>query len=128
MNRALFATTFVVLAAIVVLFQLALVLGAPWGGIAMGGAFPGRLPPAMRVAAFVQAMLIAFFAAVVIARARLALPRWYGFARWFIWVVVVFFGVSVLLNAITPSVYERMLWLPVAILLFTCSIAVARRK
>ena len=37
----------------VIAFQLALAFGAPWGSYAMGGAFPGRMPPRMRVAAVV---------------------------------------------------------------------------
>lgn len=36
---------------VVVGFQLALAFGAPWGAYAMDGAFPGRFPPAMRLAA-----------------------------------------------------------------------------
>lgn len=54
---------------IVVAFQLALALGAPWGSYAMGGAFPGRFPPRMRVAAVVQAVLLALVAGIVLAGA-----------------------------------------------------------
>ena len=36
---------------IIILFQLALAAGSPWGEYAMGGAFPGQLPPALRLAA-----------------------------------------------------------------------------
>ena len=31
----------------IVVFQLALAAGAPWGAYAMGGAFPGQFPPAL---------------------------------------------------------------------------------
>ena len=43
----------------VVVFQIALAAGAPWGAYAMGGAFPGQFPLALRIAALAQAALIA---------------------------------------------------------------------
>ncbi|MSP57207.1 MAG: hypothetical protein EXR69_16670, partial [Myxococcales bacterium] len=53
------AIAYALATALVVGFQVALALGAPWGELAMGGAFPGRFPPAMRVAAVVQGALLA---------------------------------------------------------------------
>ena len=58
------AKTFVTLTLFVVLFQLALAAGAPWGELTMGGAFPGQLPPRMRVAAFASGLLLAAFGAM----------------------------------------------------------------
>ena len=60
----------------VVVFQVALAAGAPWGAYAMGGAFPGQFPLALRVAALVQATLIAGMAVVVLSRAGLVLAGW----------------------------------------------------
>lgn len=108
----------------VVAFQLALALGAPWGSYAMGGRFPGKFPPAMRVAAVVQALVLSLFAGVVIARAAL-LPGWAPLAGWPIWVVVAFSTVSLVLNTITPSAGERRIWMPVALLLLASSLTVA---
>jgi hypothetical protein len=65
----------------VVAFQSALAAGAPWGAYAMGGAFPGQFPPAMRVAAIIQAVLLVGMAAVILARAGLILPRWSRVSR-----------------------------------------------
>lgn len=57
MDIAVLAALAYVLATIVVVaFQVLLALGAPWGSNAMGGRFPGRFPPAMRVLAVVVAM------------------------------------------------------------------------
>jgi hypothetical protein len=109
----------------VVAFQIALAAGAPWGAYAMGGAFPGQLPPALRIAALVQAALIAGMAAVVMARAGLILARWSRVSRLLVWVVVAFTAVSLVLNLITPSAGERALWAPVALLLLTSSAVVA---
>lgn len=102
-------------------FQLALAAGAPWGSYAMGGAFPGRFPAALRIAAFVQAVLLIFMAAVVLARAGLVLVAWAKAARWLAWIVVFVAAVGSLLNIITPSSGERAIWAPVALLLLARS-------
>lgn len=110
---------------VVIAFQIALAAGAPWGAYAMGGAFPGQFPPALRVAALIQAALLLGLAAVVLARAGLILPGWSRASRWLIWVVVAFAAVSLILNLITPSSGERVLWAPVAFLLLISSVVVA---
>jgi hypothetical protein len=111
--------------AIVVAFQIALVLGAPWGAYAMGEAYPGQFPPEMRVAALIQAGILLGFAGIVLARADIALRTWEHVSRWMIWVVVAFAALSLALNLITPSAGERMLWAPVALVLLVCSLLVA---
>jgi hypothetical protein len=113
---------------LVIAFQLALALGAPWGAYAMGGAFPGQYPPVMRMGAVIQAMLLAMMATVVVARAGLALPRWSQEYRWMIWLVVGMGGLGLVLNLITPSAGERMIWVPVAFVQLVCSLAVATGK
>ena len=123
--RHVAAITFAVLTAGVVAFQLALAFGAPWGSYAMGGAFPSVYPPTMRAAAVVQAALLTVIALVVLSRSGLALGRWSRVSTWAIWLVVAFCGLSVLLNVITPSAGERAIWVPVAVLLFACSLTVA---
>ena len=125
MSAPLAARVFAGLIAVVCLFQLALALGAPWGAYAMGGAYPGVFPPPMRVAAVVQAAVLAGFALVVLSRAGPALPRWRGPAHWGTWAVVALMAVSLVLNLITPSGLERLIWAPVAVLLFLSSLRVA---
>jgi hypothetical protein len=112
----------------VIAFQLALAAGAPWGEFAMGGAYPGQFPPELRVAAVVQAVILALLALIVLARAGVALPGWSRMARWAIWVVVAFSVLSLILNSITPSVRERAIWAPVALVMVICSVTVARSK
>ena len=112
----------------VIAFQIALAAGAPWGAYAMGGAFPGQFPPELRIAALVQAVILAGLAMVVLARADIALPRWSQISRWLVWVVVVFSGLSLVLNVITPSVRERTIWAPVALIMLICSVIVAISK
>jgi len=122
------AIGYAVISAGVVAFQIALALGAPWGSAAMGGAFPGQYPPAMRVAAIFQAALMALTAGVVLSRAGVALPRWSRMSRRLVWLVVAFAGVGLVLNLLTPSASERILWAPVTFLLLACSLMVAAGK
>lgn len=117
-----------VMSGAVVAFQLALALGAPWGSYAMGGAFPGSYPPAMRAGAVVQALLIASLAAIVLARAGIALPSWSATSRKLVWLVVALMTVALVLNLITPSGGERAVWAPVALVLLLSSLVVALKS
>jgi cell shape-determining protein MreD len=119
------AITYGIVSLRVIAFQIALAAGVPWGEYAMGGAFPGQFPPELRVAAVVQAVILALLALVVLARAGVALTNWSRTSRWAIWVVVVFSAISLVLNTITPSPRERAIWMPVALIMLICSITVA---
>ena len=119
------ALVFAAVTAGVVVFQLALALGAPWGEYAMGGRSFGRFPPAMRVAAVAQAVLLTLIAVVVLADARLVLPWLAPTFPWLIWFVVAFSAVSVVLNTLTPSARERRIWAPVALVMLVSSLIVA---
>ena len=112
----------------VIAFQIALASGAPWGALAMGGAFPGQFPPALRIAALIQAALLVGMVMVVLTRAGLILPKWSRVSRWLVWFVVAFSALSLFLNLITPSAGERAIWAPTALLLLVSSAIVAFRS
>ncbi len=122
---ALAAGAYAIVLAGVIAFQLALALGAPWGSYAMGGAFPGRFPMRMRIAAVAQAALLALTVPIVLSRAGLVLPAWSEASGWLIWGVVAIAVVALVLNAITPSAGERRIWVPVALVMLVCSLLVA---
>ncbi len=119
------AIAFAVAAGGVVAFQLALALGAPWGAYAMGGAYPGRFPPPLRVAAAIQAVVIGFLAVVVLSDVRLILPDLSAAVPWLVWVPVVVSALAVVLNSISRSAGERRIWVPVAMVLLVSSLLVA---
>lgn len=119
------AVVFGVLIAVVVLFQLALVAGMPWGHLAMGGKFPGVFPPAMRIAALVQIGILASLALIVLTKAQMIFSAWYTVSEKAIWVVVAVSVMTLVLNVITPSKWERILWSPVALLMTICSLVIA---
>lgn len=122
---AVAAIAFACVTAIVVAFEVALALGAPWGAYAMGCARPGRFSSAMRASAIGQAVVLAFLAVIVLADAGLGLPTVSESFRWLIWLAVAFSAVGVVLNAITRSAAERRLWLPVALVMLVSSLVVA---
>jgi hypothetical protein len=123
--EAVAAGVFALVAAGVVLFQLALAAGAPWGAYAMGGAFPGRYPPGLRLLAVVQGAVIALLALVVLSDAGLATPTVADAAPWAVWVVVLFSIVAVVLNAISRSAGERRIWVPVSLAMLVTAAIVA---
>lgn len=113
---------YALLAGVVAVFQLALAAGAPWGHLAMGGRWPGRFSPALRIAAFVQAGLLGLFAVIVLGRAGVVSP---APPPVLFWAVVVFSTLSAVMNLATPSIPERRLWGPVALVMLVCVIRVA---
>ena len=120
------AYIFSFLTVLVMFFQLALALGAPWGEMAIGGKYPGCFPPKLRITAIVQMLLLGFFALVVLTRAGLIFVNYFEFSKSAIWFVVALCAISAILNTITPSKKERMLWSPVTITLVACAVVVAR--
>jgi hypothetical protein len=119
------AVVFAIVTAGVVAFQLALAAGAPWGAYAMGGAFPGRFPPPMRVAAAIQGVVLGLVALVVLATAGVIDIPLVTSLPWLIWAVVAVMALGVVLNAISRSAGERRLWVPVTLVLLGTSLIVA---
>ncbi|WP_410511517.1 hypothetical protein PaeBR_15720 [Paenibacillus sp. BR2-3] len=119
------AIIFSTLIGIVILFQLALAAGMPWGSYAMGGKFPGKYPPAMRMACLFQVIILTLLASIVLSKSGLIFPGWYSFTKSAIWFVVIFSVTATILNFITRSVWERRIWAPVSLLLLITSITVA---
>lgn len=129
MMKRIAAIVFTFLTLGVVVFQIALAAGAPWGAYAMGGAITGQYPPELRVGAVIQALLLAGLAVVVLARAELIQVRWLlKTARWLIWIVVALCIISLTLNMISSSAGERAIWVPVLSLMLICSFVVALGK
>jgi hypothetical protein len=125
MMETVAAVGFALASAVVVAFQVALALGAPLGAYAMGGAYPGRFPPRLRVAATVQALVIAGLAIVVLSDAGVIAPGLVEGRPWLVWLAVGLSAVSTVLNAITRSAVERRIWLPVALVMLVTSLIVA---
>jgi hypothetical protein len=125
MISTFFAYLFALLTLIVFLFQIALAAGMPWGHLAMGGRYPGKFPPNMRVGAVIQGTLMVFLGMIVLSRAGIAFPGLSNLSNYLIWVAVAISGISLVMNLITQSKWERILWAPVALLMTISSLVVA---
>ncbi len=121
------ALTFSAITLLAVAFHCALALGMPWAELSWGGKYSGQLPTPMRFASLASAVILVLLALVVLIRAGLLLPDWYSFSQKMIWVVVAYCGVAVLAHIFTPSKWERIVWLPMIVILFITGLLVARR-
>lgn len=112
---------------IVVVFQLALTFGAPFGAAALGGANEGQLPGELRVASAVSALIWTFATFIVLARGGFAIsPLPLGLARWGTWILVGYLALGVLMNAASFSPWERFGWAPFTLVLFVLTLLLAR--
>ena len=104
---------------LVCVFQLALVFGAPWGEYTQGGQTEGKLNRAGRIGAAVSIVILILMAQSILAShgsgLLAAAPSWLiATGTWFT------FGYGILgfiMNWITRSKKERMIWGPVATVL-----------
>lgn len=91
----------------------------------MGGGVKGAYPLGLRLAAVIQIAVLGCFALIVLSRAGMIVGHPLLGARWPAWGVAGLLGVSLVLNIITPSPLERLIWSPVALGLFVTAVRVA---
>lgn len=115
-----------VIALAVVVFQVALVAGAPWGEYTMGGQRRGTLPGKFRTGAGISAVVMLAQAGHYLAQAGVFEPlldaSWNSIINW-LWFA--FAIVGLLLNEISRSKKERNLWVPVLAVSTVCTFIVA---
>jgi hypothetical protein len=91
-------------------FQAALALGAPWGEAAYGGGSAGVLPAGQRISSVVAVPV--YLALAGVASGRIGSPT---VRRRVLRGASVLLGAGALLNLASPSVVERMIWVPVSV-------------
>lgn len=104
----------------VLVFQLCLIGGAPWGHLTQGGSHPGKLPASRRVAAAASACLMLAMAAAILSAAG-GWPHW---PRWTGWGTLGLMVLSAGMNLATPSRAERLLWGPVTLAMLGLTLVV----
>lgn len=119
------ARVFVVVIAVLGVFQVALAAGAPWGRFVWGGQHAGVLPTRFRVGSALSPLLYAAFALVVLDRAGELDVVGDGAARVLTWAVFAFMAFGVVLNGISRSRHERFTMTPVVLVLAVTSLLVA---
>ena len=119
---------------VVMAFQVAVAMGAPWGSFTQGGGSPGVLPAPGRILAVVSFLIVGVMALAILARAGqgplASAPR--RLVTVLAWFTLVYMCLAVIVNLITPSASERLVWAPmsVAILFFAAVVMwrTARRR
>lgn len=105
---------------IIAVFQIALAAGAPWGAASWGGRHPGKLPTGYRIGSAVAGL---FFypavAAYILGSAVVFGDERSSGGEAGLWVLTGLFGLSSVINLISPSKVERI-WAPVALVLTVC--------
>ena len=93
-------------------FQLALALGAPWGGVAWGGTDEGRLPRRRRIASAISAVALVVVGYLVLAKADVINAAWIPSPGLTIaaWVVVGLLLLNTLANLNSRSRFERVVF------------------
>jgi len=109
----LFAYLYVLILGAVVIFQLCLIFGAPWGEYTQGGRYKGTLPINGKIAAGFSIPILIFLGASISSAAGL-MPFW---ERWTAYVAIAIQLLNAILNWISPSQKEKLLWGPVTSLL-----------
>jgi hypothetical protein len=109
-------------------FQVALAAGAPWGRIAYGGG-QVQLSDVQRITSGAAAVLWTAAALALLAYAgELAGGRYRDSRalRRVIWLVAALSAFGAVLNLASPSMWERLIWVPVSLGTCALSVLVAR--
>ena len=116
----------VALLGVIVVFQLALALGAPWGAAAWGGQNPGVLPTRLRIASAIVAVVVyPLVIAQVLAAAGLIGDEWLPVDGTLImWVLAGLLALGGLMNFASRSRPERT-WGAVALTIGLCCAIIA---
>jgi len=116
----------VVLLVVLMLFQLALARGAPWGVAAYGGTWPGVLPKGLRINSLVfGAVIYPLAIAYVLDAGDVAASTWLPGPRTVVmWVLVAFFALGAIANFASRSKIERF-WGPAATTIAVCCLLIA---
>jgi len=106
-------------------FQLALAAGAPWGKAAYGGVWPGVVPKGIRINSLVfGAVIYPIVILYVLDAGEVFESSWLPAPSVVLWVLVAFFAIGTVMNAISRSKIER-LWAPVTAILLVCTLVLA---
>lgn len=118
------AISCVILAGLTI-FQVALILGAPLGKYAWGGAHT-VLPANLRIGSMISIVLYIIFAVIITSKAEVfALFENSTVSDIGIWILAVYFSIGVIMNGISRSKPERNLMTPIALMLAITTLLLA---
>jgi len=119
------AIAFTVVSAVLAIFQLSLVCGAPLGRFAWGGQHD-VLPARLRRGSAIAVVLYAAFSVILLtASGVLIIPVLASVTALLSWMIVVYLSIGTVMNAFSRSTAERFVMTPVAAVLAILSLIVA---
>lgn len=114
--------------AMLTLFQLALICGAPLGRYAWGGTHT-VLPTKLRAGSVISIVLYVVFAVIILSKAGLTdIIAIESIKNVGIWVLTAYFSLGVMMNGISRSKGERAVMTPVALALAVCCLLLAMNE
>jgi len=119
-----FAIALTVILALLALFQLALIFGAPLGHFAWGGAHR-VLPTRLRIGSAVSILIYALIAAIALDRVGAIDIFSDLFSQVAMWVIFAYFVLGIFMNAISRSKPERYTMTPIVTVLAVLSFCIA---
>ena len=119
------AIAFTVVSALLAIFQLSLILGAPLGRFAWGGQ-NDVLPSRLRRGSIIAIILYAAFAVIVLTKsAVITVAVLQPVVGLLAWMLVVYLVIGVVMNLLSRSLSERLVMTPVAAILVILGLLVA---
>ena len=119
------AIAFTVVSALLAIFQLSLILGAPLGRFAWGGQ-NDVLPSRLRRGSIIAIILYAAFSVIVLTKsAVITVAVLQPVVGLLAWMLVVYLVIGVVMNLLSRSLSERLVMTPVAAILVILGLLVA---
>jgi hypothetical protein len=107
------------------IFQLALILGAPIGKYAWGGAHT-TLPRNLRIGSAISILLYGIFAIIILNKTEIILLfNDHAITDIGVWVLAAYFCIGAVMNGISRSKPERNLMTPIALVLAVLTLFIA---
>lgn len=109
-----------VLMGIQAIFQALLAAGVPWGRAAWGGQHE-VLPTGFRIGSVFSALFFVFAILAALSRGDVIGLFTRGLTTVFFWIYTIYFGIGIVMNAVSRSRIERV-WAPFAAVMFVLSL------
>ena len=109
---------------ILIAFHICLILGKPWGHLTMAGKFHRELPVKMKMFSGLSILILFSVALFVEIGSGNIVFGSQNLRQNFLISAIVFNFIQTILHIITPSKWERVLWLPIILIMLICSLMI----
>ncbi len=109
---------------ILIAFHICLIQGKPWGHLTMAGKFRGELPAKMKIFSGLSILILFSVALFVEIGSGNILFGSQNLRQKLLISAIVFNTIQTILHIITPSKWERILWLPIISIMLLCNLKI----